>query len=68
MPVPAACARFSNDIEWNPKALIDDKFQKLLQLNDYIGGHFAAFENPEILAEDIFMFAEKVINDNYEFS
>lgn len=38
------------------------KFPKLVQANFYQdGGHFAAFELPKILADDIYSFVEKVI-------
>ncbi|XP_044766450.1 juvenile hormone epoxide hydrolase 1-like [Coccinella septempunctata] len=60
VPVPAACARFAYDLEWNPEALIEDKFPKLIQVNDFNGGHFAAFEKPNVLARDIFDFVQKV--------
>ncbi|XP_044766430.1 juvenile hormone epoxide hydrolase 1-like [Coccinella septempunctata] len=60
VPVPAGCARFIHDYEWNPTALIEDKYPKLIHVTDYDGGHFAALENAEILAEDIFEFVSKV--------
>lgn len=34
-------------------------FSNLLQLSDYEGGHFAAFQLPHVLAKDIFSAVEK---------
>lgn len=64
VPVPTGCARFINDYEWNPTSLIEDKFPKLIHVTDYDGGHFAALESAEILANDIFEFVGKVAELN----
>nr|AMR44689.1 juvenile hormone epoxide hydrolase [Mylabris cichorii] len=52
--IPAAYARFSHEIIYTPRCLLEEKFKKLLHESDYEGGHFAAFECPNILANDIY--------------
>lgn len=60
--VPTACAVFKNEIAIQPRSLLQMKFPKLVQANFYQdGGHFAAFELPDVLADDIYSFVEKVI-------
>lgn len=56
--VPTACARFENDF-YAPDGLIPDIYPNLVQLTDYLGGHFAALQLPEVLAKDIFEGVEK---------
>ncbi|KAL3268713.1 hypothetical protein HHI36_007815 [Cryptolaemus montrouzieri] len=51
--VPTAFARFKYDII-GPNGMISDIYLNLIQVTDYDGGHFAAFENPKVLADDIF--------------
>ncbi|CAG9770472.1 unnamed protein product [Ceutorhynchus assimilis] len=58
--VPIACARFKNELANQPESLLRMKYSNLQQLNTYDGGHFAAFELPEVLSNDIYDFAEKV--------
>lgn len=58
--VPSACARFSKELMYQPPALLEDKYPNLIHTVDYDGGHFASFELPEVMANDIYMFLEKV--------
>lgn len=58
MVVPAACARFRYDF-YTPDGQLRDLFANLLQLSDLEGGHFAAFQLPDILADDLFKAVEK---------
>lgn len=52
--MPTACIKFKNELLYIPDSLIRDKFYKVFQITDESeGGHFAAFEVPEILAKDI---------------
>lgn len=52
---PTACAAFPNELAYQPKSLLQEKFHKLVQHTDMPrGGHFAAFEEPELLADDVF--------------
>nr|CAD7434550.1 unnamed protein product [Timema monikensis] len=52
--VPSACAMFPNEIAYTPESLLKSKYHNLVQFNDMArGGHFAAFEEPQLLANDI---------------
>ncbi|CAI6345807.1 unnamed protein product [Macrosiphum euphorbiae] len=56
--VPAACAVFPNEmpIALALKTLLIRKFEKLIRVTEMeAGGHFAAFEQPRLLADDIWM-------------
>jgi hypothetical protein len=56
---PMAGAIFENEIARPPRAWAE-KIYNIQQWNQYPGGHFAALENSEILASDIFSFAKKL--------
>ena len=56
---PMAGAIFENEIARPPKAWAE-KIYNIVQWNQYPGGHFAALENPDILANDIFSFVAKL--------
>ncbi|KAJ8938573.1 hypothetical protein NQ314_011432 [Rhamnusium bicolor] len=56
--VPSACARFSNDF-YAADGFLDELYPNLVQLTDYEGGHFAAFQTPDVLANDLFDALEK---------
>ncbi|XP_023310063.1 juvenile hormone epoxide hydrolase 1-like isoform X2 [Anoplophora glabripennis] len=58
--VPSGCARFSHELFIQPDFVLRGKYSNLIHISDLEGGHFAAFEAPEILAEDVFAFTEKV--------
>lgn len=58
--VPTACARFSNELVYQPEWVLKDKYTNLIQVTDLQGGHFAPLEIPNTLAEDIYKFVEKV--------
>lgn len=58
--VPTACARFENDLpsllDWQLK----DKYLNLIQSTYHLnGGHFAAFEVPDVLYADFIEFIKK---------
>ncbi|KAJ8925184.1 hypothetical protein NQ315_001369 [Exocentrus adspersus] len=57
--VPAGCAKFSYELNYQPDTILKEKYVQLVHSADYEGGHFAAFENPGVLAEDIYVFVEK---------
>lgn len=60
--VPTACAKFANEILAHPDSLLRVKYPHLLQSKIYPdGGHFAAFELPEVLAADVYNFVEKIV-------
>jgi epoxide hydrolase len=56
---PMAGAIFENEIARPPRAHAE-KIYNIAQWNQYPGGHFAALENPDILAGDIFSFVKKL--------
>jgi len=56
---PMGGAIFKNEIARPPKVWADEIYN-IIQWNQHPGGHFAALENPEILAEDIFSYAAKL--------
>lgn len=58
---PAACARFAHELLYHPDAILKLKFKNLVHTADYDGGHFPAFEVPEVLAQDLFIATEKFI-------
>lgn len=60
MKVPSGCARFSNELLIQPDSILRDKYPNLIHISDLEGGHFAAFEAPKVLADDIFAFTDKV--------
>lgn len=58
---PAACARFSYELSYQPDTILKLKYKNLLHVADYNGGHFAAFEEPNVLAEDVFIATDKFL-------
>ena len=44
-----------------PPKIWAEKIYNVVQWNEYDGGHFAAMEKPEVLAEDIVNFISKLI-------
>ena len=61
MNVPTGLAQFPNEIVATPRALAEYKYKNVVQFS-YMptGGHFAAFEQPDLLANDIRAFVKKV--------
>ncbi|CAL1689410.1 unnamed protein product [Lasius platythorax] len=52
--VPSACSQFPNEIMEQSPSLLRTRFVNLLRVTKMPrGGHFAAFEEPELLANDI---------------
>ncbi|XP_039306492.1 juvenile hormone epoxide hydrolase 1-like isoform X2 [Solenopsis invicta] len=59
--VPVACAVFPHEIVYTPESLLRKKYINLIQMNHLPrGGHFAALEEPALLADDIFKFVHTV--------
>ncbi|XP_060535142.1 juvenile hormone epoxide hydrolase 1-like [Cylas formicarius] len=59
--VPTGFAKFFNELFFFPKAALEDKFINVVHFREYdVGGHFPAFEVPDVLARDIFDFVEVV--------
>lgn len=58
--VPTACAAFPQELLIQPKSLLKSRYPNIIQYNVMPrGGHFAAFEEPRLLADDIFSFVKK---------
>ena len=52
--VPTACVRFENELFYMPDSFLVYKYPNLVHISDYSdGGHFAAFELPDVMAKDI---------------
>ncbi|XP_015523705.1 juvenile hormone epoxide hydrolase 1-like [Neodiprion virginianus] len=52
--VPSACAQFPHEISYQPPSLLSARFKKLIRARKMPrGGHFAAFEEPQLLADEI---------------
>uniref|UniRef100_T1IXJ3 Epoxide hydrolase n=1 Tax=Strigamia maritima TaxID=126957 RepID=T1IXJ3_STRMM len=61
--VPTAIAAFPHELGCTPESLTHHQFSNLVQYTDMPrGGHFAAFEEPYLLADDIYCFVKKVEN------
>ncbi|XP_043286277.1 juvenile hormone epoxide hydrolase 1 [Venturia canescens] len=61
--VPSACAAFPNELTYAPEKLLKFRYKNLVQHSHPArGGHFAAFEEPKLLADDVWSFVEKVEN------
>ncbi|KAI4480828.1 hypothetical protein M0804_009925 [Polistes exclamans] len=59
--VPTACAMFPNELVYVPEKMIRSRYLNLIQINHMPGGgHFAAMEEPLLLANDIYDFVAKV--------
>ncbi|XP_051170361.1 juvenile hormone epoxide hydrolase 1-like [Leptopilina boulardi] len=60
---PTACAMFPNELVYQSESLLKSKYRNLIQFNHLPrGGHFAAMEEPKLLADDVYSFVEKVKN------
>ncbi|KAF7276916.1 hypothetical protein GWI33_009656 [Rhynchophorus ferrugineus] len=58
LEVPTAIARYRNDF-YMADGILGEIYPKLIQLSDFEGGHFAAFELPEVFANDVIAAVEK---------
>lgn len=59
--MPSACARFQYELAYQPDHMLKEGFPNLLQSTDFDdGGHFAAFEVPKLLAQDIWSAVDKM--------
>ncbi|XP_044731923.1 juvenile hormone epoxide hydrolase 1-like isoform X1 [Chrysoperla carnea] len=59
--VPSACVKFPNELLYQPNYLLSFKFYNLIQTTHFPrGGHFAAFEEPDLLVDDVFLFVKKL--------
>lgn len=54
--VPSACAQFPHEITYLPASLLKDRYKNLIRATKLPrGGHFAAMEEPQLLAEDVWI-------------
>ena len=59
--VPTGLAEFPHEVSLYPEPWLHSRFLDLVQFSEMPrGGHFAAFEEPELFADDIIMFVGKV--------
>uniref|UniRef100_A0A8D8UQM9 microsomal epoxide hydrolase n=1 Tax=Cacopsylla melanoneura TaxID=428564 RepID=A0A8D8UQM9_9HEMI len=59
--VPTACICFPHELAYQSHFMLKEKFPRLIQMTHPTrGGHFAALEEPKILADDVWTFVEKV--------
>ena len=59
--VPTGVSVFVEDLFNQPEPLLRLKFKNLMSYNIMDrGGHFAAYEEPELLAQDVIQFVDKV--------
>ena len=59
--VPTGLADFPNELMRSPKSWALKQFVNVVSYTEMPrGGHFAAFEEPELLAADVVQFVEKV--------
>ncbi|XP_015681872.1 LOW QUALITY PROTEIN: epoxide hydrolase 1-like, partial [Protobothrops mucrosquamatus] len=59
--VPTGIAAFPNEVFYIPRSWARKKYANIVSFNFMPrGGHFAAFEEPELLAADILQFVDKV--------
>lgn len=64
--VPTACARFPEELAFQPAYILKEKFVNLSRVsNPPRGGHFAAFEEPKLMANDIYETVETIQNLYY---
>jgi hypothetical protein len=62
-PVPTGVAAFPGELLIQPESFIRPKFPNLISYNDMpVGGHFAAFEQPKLLFDDLVQFVQLVQN------
>jgi hypothetical protein len=55
---------FPNELAYQPKSFVQEKYHKLVRFTDMPrGGHFAAFEEPELLSDDVWE-TVKIIRSN----
>ncbi|KAL1493872.1 hypothetical protein ABEB36_009556 [Hypothenemus hampei] len=58
LQVPTAIARYTRDF-YVADSIIDELFPNNVYLSDIDGGHFAAFQLPEVFANDVFCAVDK---------
>ncbi|CAB4021916.1 epoxide hydrolase 1-like [Paramuricea clavata] len=63
IPVPTGLANFPHMLVEPPQAWLHRAFPNIVQFTEMpLGGHFAAFQEPQLLADDVWKFVRKVEN------
>ncbi|XP_014218988.2 uncharacterized protein LOC106647206 [Copidosoma floridanum] len=59
--VPYGCSAFPHELMYQSETILRDRYRNLVQFTHPArGGHFAAFEEPELLADDVWSFVHKL--------
>lgn len=65
--VPSACAWFKYELLYNPKFVLEASYQNLVQISHFPkGGHFSSYEEPKLVADDLWKFVKTVRTTNKE--
>ncbi|CAH1396960.1 unnamed protein product [Nezara viridula] len=60
--VPTACAWFKNELLYYPKFVLEASYKNLVQVSHFPkGGHFSGYEEPKLVADDIWKFVKTLI-------
>lgn len=60
MVVPSGCAAYQFELIYRPEIILRQRYRKLVHVSHLPrGGHFAAFEEPELFADDFLEFVGK---------
>lgn len=58
--VPTACANFPKEIIWSPRRWLEPRYNITRWTEMPKGGHFAAFEQPQLFVDDVRAFFRSV--------
>ena len=58
--VPTACADFPKEIIWAPRAYVAARYNLVRWTEMPKGGHFAAFEQPQLFVDDVRAFFREI--------
>ena len=58
--VPTACADFPKEVIWSPRSWLEPRYNITRWTEMPKGGHFAAFEQPQLLVDDVRAFFRSV--------
>lgn len=58
--VASACALYPHELLYRPESILKEQYTNLIQFTHHPrGGHFAAFEEPDIFSDDVWSFVHK---------
>ncbi|KAK2586579.1 hypothetical protein KPH14_011458 [Odynerus spinipes] len=59
--VPSACVMYPHELVYVPEKILRSRYHNLIHFRNMPkGGHFPAFEEPQIFADDVYKFVNKV--------